>query len=165
MTDTSVCDLRQGRYAEGSVESRPEERRAGKPHDKLGEVDGCWKKLQEDAEATKILERLTGRGPTHLNSAVDILVTSTTNREAKVYQLFLYDVLRLSGPGMVVLCAASLGKQRVVHLAEKDRTSLVGRIRANKTKLHSLALDSIADEYQIPSLNGLSFIPLVIDED
>jgi hypothetical protein len=155
MTDTDADSLRQGRCAEGSVESEPEERRAQKPHDKWGGIDGCREKLLEDAAATKILERLTGRGPTLVDDAVDILVTSKTTRDAKVYQLFLYDILRHSGPGIVVLCAASLGKQRVVHLAEKDRTGLVGWIRDNKAELHSLALDSLAEEYQIPSLNGL----------
>ena len=43
----------------------------------------------------------------------------------------------------------------MVHLAEKDRTGLVGWIRDDKAELHSLALDSLAEEHQILSVNGL----------
>ena len=43
-----------------------------------------------------------------------------------MYRSFLRNVLRPCGRGLALLCAASLGKQRVVHLTEKNRTSLVG---------------------------------------
>lgn len=155
MTDTDVGTLRQGRSAEGSLEPELEERQAGKSHDKRDGIDACRKKLHEDAQTIKVLERLTGRGPTLVDDAVDILITSQTTRDSIVYQLFLHDILRHSGPGLVVLCAASLGKQRVVHLAAKERTGLVGYVKDNKANLHCLVLESLAKEYQVPSVNGL----------
>ena len=78
-----------------------------------------------------------------------------TNRDSKIYQLFLYDILRHSGSGLVVLCAASLGKQRVVHLSEDERVGLVSYIKNNKANLHFPALELLAQEYQIPPVNGL----------
>jgi hypothetical protein len=76
MTDTDAGTLLQGRSAERFLEPELEERQAGNSHDKRDGIDACGKKLQEVAKMIKILERLTGRGPTHVNHAVDILTES-----------------------------------------------------------------------------------------
>ncbi len=91
----------------------------------------------------KILKHLTRRGSTHVNHAINILTASQTSRESIVYQLFLRDILRYYGLRLVVLYAASLGKQRVVHLTKKDRTGLVGYLKNNKSNLYYPALESL----------------------
>ena len=98
---------------------------------------------------------MSGRGPKLVDDAVQTLMTLPTTRDSKIYQLFLHDILRHSGSGLLVLCAASLGKQRVVHLAENDRVGLVSYIKDNKANLHCPALELLAQEYKIPSVNGL----------
>jgi len=151
MTDNPVSTLRQDKPKD-SAEVEHEGLRAGKHHDGL---DACCEKLCKDSGAIKILERLSGRGPKLVDDAVQTLISSQTTRDSKVYQLFLHDILRHSSSGLLVLCAASLGKQRVVHLAEDDRIGLVSYIKDNKANLHCPALEILAQNYQIPSANGL----------
>jgi len=112
------------------------------------------KKLCKDSGAVKVLERLSGRGPKFVDDAVEILTKSQASRDSKVNQLFLYDILRHAGPGMVVLCAASRRKQRVMHLAEKDRISLVNYIEAHSPNLQCPSFEHFAEEYSVPSVNG-----------
>lgn len=138
--------------AEGSAEAEHEEQQAGRFYDG---IDGCCKKLRKDSGTIKVLGRLSGRGPKLVDDGVRTLTTNETSRDAKVYQLFLHDIFRHSGSGLVVLCAASLGKQWVVHLAEDDRIGLVSFIKDNKTNLHCTVLELLAEEYQVPSVNGL----------
>ncbi|QSS60679.1 hypothetical protein I7I51_05480 [Histoplasma capsulatum] len=121
-----------------------------KSNNKQNAIDIWSQKLQRDAETIKILERLAGRGPQHVRDAISILKSPQSTRESSVYQLFLHDILRLCDRGLVVLCAASLGKQRVAHLAEDERTGLVGYVKENKSLLGCLALESLANDYQVP---------------
>ncbi|KFY03105.1 hypothetical protein V490_00293 [Pseudogymnoascus sp. VKM F-3557] len=146
MADTDSCTRQP------SLEHELPALKAGKSHDKKGGISECCHKVLENAETIRILERLTGRGPTLVDDAIGILNTSQTNRDSIIYQLFLHDVLRFCGSGLVLLCASSLGKQRVVHLAAKDRTGLVGYLRNNKAKLLSPALETLAKKYKVPTV-------------
>lgn len=69
-------------------------------------------------------------------------MTPQATRDSKGCQLFLHAILRHSGSGLVVLYAASLGEQRVVHFAEDDKIGLVSYIKDNKANLHCPALGS-----------------------
>ena len=136
------------------VKSRLRRRRIVEPAGKRDEIVTCKKKLRDNSAAIKILERLTGRGPALVNLAVDILTTSQTTHDAKVYQSFMLDILRHGGAGLAVLCAASLGKQRVVHLTNTERIGLVGYLKDHKHDLNHNALERLATAYKIPSFNG-----------
>lgn len=151
MTDNIDRALRQG-DAESCLETENEEQQARKSHDG---IEACREKLRKDSGAIKILERLSGRGPKLVDDAVEILARPQATRDSKVYQLFLHDILRHAGPGMVVLCAASLGKQRVVHLAEDDRIGIVSYVKENRANLHCPSLELLAEEYRVPFMNGL----------
>ena len=118
-------------------------------------IAAICEKLHKDTASIKILERLPGRGPVLVKTTNNILTASHTDRDSKVYQTFLRDVLRQCGRGLTLLCAGSLGKQRIVHLTEKDRTSLIGYVKDNKAGLHHAALESLATAYEIPSADGL----------
>ncbi|KAH6701338.1 hypothetical protein BKA61DRAFT_433875, partial [Leptodontidium sp. MPI-SDFR-AT-0119] len=121
-----------------------------KPRPKPDGSKECFERLAEVVGTIRILERLSDRGAKHVDTAVDILTTSQTTRESKVYQTFLHDILRQAGRGLVVLCAASLGKQRVVQLSESDRAGLVRHVKDNKAVLHCPLLESLAGDFQVP---------------
>lgn len=148
MADTNACTLQP------SLEYELPVPKAGKSHDKKGGISECRQKVLKDAQKIINLERLSGRGPSLVHNAIGILKASQTDRDSKVYQLFLHDVLRLCGSRLFLLCASSLGKQRVLHLAADDRTSLVGYLRDNTDKLLSPALETLAEEYKVPTVNG-----------
>ncbi len=167
MADTSLEMLPQDYVAEISTDTEQarKQSKTSRPKPKPDGVNECYERISKSAKTIKILERLSDRGDKHVDKAVDILMTSQTTRESKVYQTFLHDILRQAGRGFVVLCAASLGKQRVVQLSDFDRVSLVRHVKDNKAALHCSALDSLADDFQVPSLDGLYNIPHKICED
>ncbi|OCK74894.1 hypothetical protein K432DRAFT_386533 [Lepidopterella palustris CBS 459.81] len=112
-------------------------------------VSDCSEKLRKNAGNLKILGRLDDRATRLAVDAVTILKTEQTNRASKIYQTFLGDILRHCGRGLVLLCATSLGKQRVNSLNNQDRVGLVNYLTINKTALESPILDSLAEKYQI----------------
>ena len=153
MTDDDQSTTRASSAESASVTQRNEQRR-GKPTATKDGLKGCRKRLQRDAETIELLGRLYGHGASLVNAAATTLTTEHTSRESIVYQSFLQDILRHAGPGFVVLCAASLGKRRVIQLNAQDRADLIRHIRDNKAELHSTVLDSLAVQHNVPSLNG-----------
>ena len=95
----------QGCMAALSLEAELEKRQL------QNQSDVCGKKLHVCAKTFEILGRLDDRAAKHVGIAVNIMKSSQSVRAFKLYQQFLYDVLRHCGPGLVLLCAASLGKQ------------------------------------------------------
>jgi len=155
MPDTSLDALPQDHVTKNSTETENVGKKSKKLRPKPDGLKECYERLSENARTIEILERLSDRGTKHVDIAVDILTTTQTTRESKVDQTFLHDILRQAGRGLVVLCAASLGKQRVVQLSESDRASLVRHVKDNKAVLHCPVLESLADGFQVPSLDGL----------
>jgi hypothetical protein len=153
MTDVDQSTTRASSADSASSTERNEQGR-GKPTATNGGLKGCRKRLQRDAETIELLGRLYGHGATLVDAATCTLTTEHTSRESIVYQSFLQDILRHAGPGFVVLCAASLGKRRVIQLNAQDRVDLIRHIRDNKAELHSTILDSLAIQHNVPSLNG-----------
>lgn len=136
------------------IESRLNYQQEGQPDDKQGEVAACCKKLQGDSERIRTLDRLSGRGPKLVQDAAGIMKAPQTSRENIVYQEFLGDILHHCGRGITLLCAASLGKQRVTRMNDKDRISFVGFLKNNLSSFHHPILDTLATAYEIPSANG-----------
>ncbi|KAM5458511.1 hypothetical protein MaudCBS49596_000425 [Microsporum audouinii] len=134
---------------------RRNKRRPVKTRATPDKLDACYQKISETSRAIRTLERLTGRGPALVNAAIGILTSSPSQRDETVYQLFLRDVLRLCGRGLTLLCAASLGKQRVSALSEDQRTHLVRHLKHNRDSLECDCLETIAEEHGIPLPSGL----------
>ncbi|KAL5375716.1 hypothetical protein PMIN02_011972 [Paraphaeosphaeria minitans] len=101
-------------------------------------------------ENIKILGRLDAKGTKLAASAAAVLNTKTNNREGRISQTFLRDIHRQCGPEQVVLCAAGLGKQRVVCLNNKERTWLVQYVKSCAVIFASPFLHAVAQECQIP---------------
>ena len=107
-------------------------------------VKQCCSKLEKSAADLKILGRLDIKDPKPILVAVDTLRKAQTIRASKVYQLFLTDIIRNCNRGLALLCAASVGKQRIVALNAKERTILVRHIKSNMASLDSPVLDQLA---------------------
>lgn len=76
------------------------------------EIRESCQRLQENAKKLKALRRLEPRAINLLTAAVKIITVEQSIRASKIYNSFLHDILRTcgqSGPGLVVLCAVSLG--------------------------------------------------------
>jgi hypothetical protein len=155
VTDTELEILvQQGRMAVLSLEAEIEKRQLQKSPHQSEEADVCGKKLHDCAKTFEILGRLDDRASKHVDIAVNIMKSSQSVRAFKLYQQFLYDVLRHCGSGLVLLCAASLGKQRVANLTITERVSLLDYVKAKNTSLDSPNLRKLANEHQIPTLNS-----------
>ncbi|KAM5429763.1 hypothetical protein McanMca71_006104 [Microsporum canis] len=117
------------------------------------EIRESCQRLQENAKKLKALRRLEPRAINLLTAAVKIITVEQSIRASKIYNSFLHDILRTcgqSGPGLVVLCAVSLGKNRVISLSEEKRTMLVSWVTNNQAFLYDSALSSLAAEYGVP---------------
>jgi hypothetical protein len=150
--------LKLGRETVRSLEAELEKRGVVARLETSNKVKDCADKLRRTVEIIKTLERLETRGPGLVNTAVQVLETKQTSRDSKIYQAFLRDILHHCGPGTTLLCAAGLGKQRIISLNAPERTELVQYIKSHKTALESPILDKLALEYKIGNDSGSSLI-------
>lgn len=119
-------------------------------------INECCTKLQKSLTNLKILGRFDSRDTQSVKLAAATLGTTQENRNSKVYQVFLSDILRHCGRGLAMLCAASIGKYKMVALNTQDRTSFVYYIKNNKARLDSPILDILAVEFDFPDETGKS---------
>jgi hypothetical protein len=145
--------LQQSRDAVTSLQAELE-RRQKISHDPPDAIKRCCEKLRKTARNIRILGRLEAREERLTKAAVEIMTKVQTIRSSKIYQAFLFDIQRHCGLGQVLLCASSLGKQKVIDLNGQDRTALVHYVKGDKASLFSSSLDSLAKEYKIPSMDG-----------
>jgi hypothetical protein len=110
------------------------------------------------------LERLDDKTAKFVNAAVETLTVIQTNRNLKIYQIFLHNILRYYGRGLVFLCAVSLDKQKIIIMTGPDKISLMNFIKDNKTLLLFPILDSLATNYHIPHENNTLHITLIYAE-
>ena len=88
------------------------------------------------------MERVDGRAAKEVDDAVETLGTVQTSSPSKTYQAFLHDILRHCSLSLVLLCAASFGKKRIVDLGLKDPVSLLAYIRNTQLSLSSSVLET-----------------------
>lgn len=146
--------LQQSRDRTASLEAEFGKRQLRIPSCHSDGHDGCHEKLRKTAKMLNITDRLDDQSSKHVDTAVEILTKPQTNRAFKVYQEFLYDVLRHSSPGLVMLCAAGLGKQRITSMTAEDRVSLLNVVKEGKDSLSSSTLEVLAKDHEIPCLDS-----------
>ncbi|KAH8691865.1 hypothetical protein BGW36DRAFT_362896 [Talaromyces proteolyticus] len=155
--------LLQSRHAVTSLEAELERRQLRRGLGGLSRVDDCWIRLQKQARQIQIRGRLDDKGKKQAKIAVGSL-NGVTEKSANFYREFLQDVLHDCGSEFVILCAAALGKHRVVNLKKDDRISLLGRIKTEMQTIKVSALSVIAKDYQMPSgqagYSRSAFLPL-----
>lgn len=157
-TDVNTSELEAllkiGKDIVCSLEAEAEARQVAVKLEQSSLVSECAEKLQKCARNTKILGRLTEREAKLITSAVSVLKSEQTSRDGRLYQTFLADVYYECGVSLVVLSAASLGKQRIVSLNARDRIALLQYLKSFRVALTSPALDSLAEKHHIPCEPG-----------
>ena len=113
-------------------------------------IGGQCDSLHKGFNTIEVLERLDDKAAEHVEASVKILITEQSIRPLKIYRAFLHDVLRHCGPELVLLCAACLGKPKIVSLKAEDRVSLLNYMKAKKLSFSSPVLGRLATEYDIP---------------
>jgi hypothetical protein len=84
MPDTSLDTYPQN-HVTNSIKTENVRKKSKKPRLKPDKLKECYKKLSKNVKTIKILERLSDRGAKHVDTAIDILTTTQTTRELKVY--------------------------------------------------------------------------------
>ena len=149
--------LEMCRLAGQSLEAELERRSVDLKPEQSEAVVQCVEKLKRSLGHFKTLGRLDERAKRLVIAATKILKTRQTSRDSRVYQTFLNDILSRCGRGLVLLCAASLGKERVHRLNSGDRIELVQYLKDNTAALQCSLLESLSMSYQIPKRNGMFF--------
>lgn len=118
-------------------------------------VDKCLLRLRKDADLIKKRGRLDEKS---LDTATGLLSLMTADnhkdRNSKVSQQFLTDVLVHCGPECTFLCAISLGKHKIANIREEERASLLQLLKLEKVSLSIEPFTSFAKTYGIFKLSG-----------
>ena len=117
------------------------------------------KRLHNTAREINVIEYIDGRAAKQVDDTVDTLSTVQTSSPSKIYQAFFHDILRHYSPGLILLCAASFRKKRIVDLGLKERVSLLAYVRDTQLSLGSSVLETLASNYRIPVLDSACALP------
>jgi hypothetical protein len=145
-----------------SLEAEAEARQLVVKLEQSSFVSECAEKLQKCAANIKILGRLAEREAKLVAAAVSVLKVEQPSRDGRLYQTFLLDVYHECGVSLVVLSAASLGKQRIVSLNARDRVALLQYLKTCRVALTSSALDSLIEKHQIPYEPGTTRLTITL---
>ncbi|KMP02024.1 hypothetical protein CIRG_02163 [Coccidioides immitis RMSCC 2394] len=146
--------LNLGRETLRSLEAELEKRQIEVKDDLSNAVTECIGKFQKTLANLQILGRLDEKASQLVVAAVNALKLRPSNRDSSVYRTFLTDILRCCCRGFVVLCAASIGKQRVVTMNNDDRTRLVHYLKTHKSIFECPLLDILATTYHVPDYSS-----------
>ncbi|KAJ9648668.1 hypothetical protein H2198_010970 [Neophaeococcomyces mojaviensis] len=149
-TSTSELEvlLKHANETRQSLEGELLRRQANVNHSQPSVLTECSDKLQKTAGNVKILGRLSEKETALVGAAIEILQTNQTNRDSKIYQIFLSDIVRLCGHAVALLCAASLGKQKIASLNAQQRVQLVEHIKNNQSNLNFTILEDFMRPHQ-----------------
>lgn len=114
------------------------------------EIQGFCEKIHKVSKEIKILGRLDNRKSRLVSSAIRVMTTSQHERQFKVYQNFLCDLLRVAGGSMVILSSATLGRYKVVQLKAERRTALIDYFACHVDSLDSPALSALVGVFGVP---------------
>ncbi|KAF8846903.1 hypothetical protein BDZ45DRAFT_666419 [Acephala macrosclerotiorum] len=116
-------------------------------------TEEAWGKLIDASEDLKLQKSLSDAQAGRVTEAIEVLRSAQTSSRRKKYKRFLYDVLRVSGPCGVLLCAAALGQVKAADMKNSDRVSFIVQIEINKkhTDVNHPILQSLAISCKIPT--------------
>jgi len=127
------------------------------------QTKAAWDKLIDTSEDLKLQRSLSDAQTARVIDAIEVLGAAQNSPRRKKYKRFLYDVLRVSAPWGVLLCAVALGQVKAVDMKNCDRASFIRQVEINKdhTDINHPILQSLALSYQIPtSVDGTFLISL-----
>lgn len=116
------------------------------------QVEEAWNKLVAASDVLKLLGDLSNGEAARVTDAVELLGAAQTSARHRKYKQFLSNVLNVSGPEGVLLCAVGLGQVKAADMRMSDRDALVKYIEANKNSdiLNHSTLQCLARRHQIP---------------
>lgn len=144
--------LLESRQAVNAIETelqRQNQKSALKP-----KVDDCRQRLQQTAKEITVRKRLGARAAAQAEALHDLLTTKHSDRNLRVYQEFLCDVIQQCGPEIALLCAVGIGKHKVANLKDDDRVDLLELLKNEQKTLGVEELRMLARDYHIPDRPG-----------
>ena len=115
-----------------------------------GEDEGYCERLRKTADNLNVLERLNDRGRKHVDTAIQTLASPPKSKSVKIYKDFLHDIQRHCSPGILLICAVGLGKQRIANMTENDRIQLLRHVKDQRSSLSFPILENLARCCNLP---------------
>ncbi|KAI1924874.1 hypothetical protein LOZ07_001504 [Ophidiomyces ophidiicola] len=155
ITDADLeCLLEQCRHSVACLESEFSTRNIRTYSVSTRKVDGYFELLRQFALQIDLLGRLDHKTEENVHIAVGILGMVKTDRKTRVYQEFIFDILRLHGPELFLLCVGRLGKHRLANLNDTDRLGLLSQLREKGQAVKVVGLTSLIIEHNVPSFDS-----------
>lgn len=122
--------------------------RTSEQADKVGK---CCERLHQTAREIEVRERVDGRAVQLVADAAQTMLATQATSQGRTYRGFLYDISYHCGVSIVLLCAAGLGRKRIIELGARDRVSFLAYLKDARTSLHSPILDNLCKIHNLPS--------------
>ncbi|KAE8404949.1 hypothetical protein BDV37DRAFT_282192 [Aspergillus pseudonomiae] len=114
-------------------------------------VEKAIRRVKEIYKEVRITKRIPDRAERLVHNAISAVTDPVfTEPGARRYQIFFTDILSLKNHGIFVLCAASLGKEKVRNMKKEDRMEFLDYLGNNFSTFNSSALDDLATKFDIP---------------
>ncbi|PYI03594.1 hypothetical protein BO78DRAFT_194054 [Aspergillus sclerotiicarbonarius CBS 121057] len=121
------------------------------------------KKIRDNFRMIKVTKRVEDTARPLVQNAIGAVTgPAFTNPGSRRYQLFFIDILRLRKRGVFVLCAASLGKEKVRNMKMDERVEFLDFLEKNISTFESDVLDNLATVFGVPDYDCT---PLPIDNN
>ena len=122
---------------------------------KAGQIAEWEKTLRRTSNRLRVRERLEDQDLKVLEFARQLMKKKILNTHNKLYQCFVFDVMRCSNAGFALLCIISFGQKMVVELKEEGRIDLLELIKDKVDSMSSSVLNTLATENRILELAGM----------
>lgn len=130
---------------------------------KASRVEYAWSKLSAVAEELcrrSQLSRIQTRSVELAKGTLESAIPTERRTRRRLYQYFMYTMLRDFGAGAVLLCAAALRLTDLTSLTLDGWCKLHARMRGGGIHLHHRELFRLAVEHQLPySVDGMYCSP------
>ncbi|KAB8212968.1 hypothetical protein BDV33DRAFT_185772 [Aspergillus novoparasiticus] len=114
-------------------------------------VEKAIRRVKEIYKEVRITKRVSEKSERAIHSAISAVTGPVfTDHGARRYQLFFIDILNLKNDGIFILCAASLGKEKVRSMKKEDRIEFLDYLANNLSTFNSSALDDLATKFDVP---------------
>lgn len=120
---------------------------------KLKEFELLFDLLQKKADEVNREQSLRTRASTSVNHAIELLTNKQSKHPVRLYAQFLENVMGMSSPGLALLCAAALGKRRVLDLGTA-RLHLPRYLATAQSSLKTSHLESLAKDHGLLQVPG-----------
>lgn len=114
----------------------------------------CDTKLQSSLRHIRTHGCLSGRAANSVELAVSTLTSEQTDYRGEAYKQFLNDIIRHCGHEVSLLCAAGIGKFKIVGMNIETRTSLVQYIKRQRATFRCPELDKLVTQHWLPVDTG-----------